>query len=459
PVGSSEYRWYAGGVVAPGSELNTPASNPTATGLQGGAGKKYTVEVTLLSSGCKSTATVILPDAKLLPTLSLATVDNSICDPTITSPSVQFNGKITATVTNQVGPITDYTFTYGAGMNAGVQSTNGYDKLNGGATAYTVFATQTSTGCVSATASVNITNTQVFPSITTSMVSSTNCTAAPNGSVTVSGVTPVGSSEYRWYSGGVVVPGSELNTPASNPTATGLQGGAGKKYTVEVTLLSSGCKSTATVILPDAKLLPTLSLATVDNSICDPTITSPSVQFNGKITATVTNQVGPITDYTFTYGAGMNAGVQSTNVYDKLNGGATAYTVFATQTSTGCVSATASVNITNTQVFPSITTSMVSSTNCTAAPNGSVTVSGVTPVGSSEYRWYAGGVVAPGSELNTPASNPTATGLQGGAGKKYTVEVTLLSSGCKGTATVILPDAKLLPTLSLATVDNSICDP
>src|SRR6185312_2437016 len=134
-----------------------------------------------------------------------------------------------------------------------------------------------------------------------SMVSSTNCTAAPNGSVTVSGVTPVGSSEYRWYSGGVVVPGSELNTPASNPTATGLQGGAGKKYTVEVTLLSSGCKITATVILPDAKLLPTLSLMASDNAVCDPALTSPSASYNGKVTATVTNQIGLLSDYTFAF--------------------------------------------------------------------------------------------------------------------------------------------------------------
>ena len=83
-----------------------PVKTCNTTDLQGGAGFDYTVLVTNQSNGCQNTAVVNVADEKILPALSLAATDNSICNPALTVPAVTFNGTVTATVTNMVGALT-----------------------------------------------------------------------------------------------------------------------------------------------------------------------------------------------------------------------------------------------------------------------------------------------------------------------------------------------------------------
>src|SRR5690606_2305890 len=150
---------------------------------------------------------------------------------------------------------------------------------------------------------------------------------------------------------------------ATNPTRTefnleDVQGGAGFDYTVLVTNLSNGCDNTAIVNVADARILPALSLAMTPNSICDPTIAG--TDFNGTVTAAVDNSgANALSDYAFTFGAGMNAGVTNGNIYEELNGGPTAYTVFAEHTPTGCVSPTVSIQVANAQDIPDLLTSSI----------------------------------------------------------------------------------------------------
>src|SRR5690606_26327234 len=123
-----------------------------------------------------------------------------------------------------------------------------------------------------------------------------------------------------------------------------IQGGAGQNYTVLVTNLSNGCQNTAVVNVADERVLPSISMTAVANTICDPGLTSPSIPFNGSVSVTVNNLVGALTDYTFVFGGG--AGTQGAspvhNTFNELNGGVT-YNAVATHTLTGCPSNLANV--------------------------------------------------------------------------------------------------------------------
>ncbi|MBS1681223.1 MAG: gliding motility-associated C-terminal domain-containing protein [Bacteroidetes bacterium] len=467
-----QFKWYDGSTVTPGSEKSFTA---TYANVQGGSGMNYTVQVTNQSNGCQNTATVLVGDSKVLPTLSLVSAPNTVCDPTLTSPAAQFNGSITATITNQGGnPLSDYTFTYGdpgaqtpGGGQQGSPTANAWSQLNGGATAYTVQVTQVSTGCASTPSNIKVTNTQAIPVITKSQLPSTNCApTAGNGSALVTDVDGAGVGtpyQFKWYDGSTVTPGSEKSFAA---TYANVQGGAGKNYTVQVTNQSNGCQNTATVLVGDSKVLPLISLVKADNTVCDPTLTNPSVQFSGSITTTITNiGLNPLSDYTFSYtggGAqtpgGGSKGSPTANVWSQLNGGASNYKVQVTQVSTGCKSSTKNIKITNTQTIPVITASQLASTNCApTAGNGSAMVTDVDGAGVGtpyQFKWYDGAAVVVGSEK---ALTATYANVQGGVGKNYTVQVTNQSNGCRNTATVLVGDNSALPVITLSETDNTSC--
>ena len=147
----------------------------------------------------------------------------------------------------------------------------------------------------------------------------------------------------------------------------GIQGGAGQNYTALVTNLSNGCQNSAVVNVADEKILPELRLVATDNTVCDPALTSPAVQFNGTVTATVDNMVGVIDDYTFVFGggAGVAGASPNHNTFTQLNGGIT-YDATATHTPTGCVSTPATVQVLNNHDIPELTTSSTGSTNTSA---------------------------------------------------------------------------------------------
>ncbi|MGC4023348.1 MAG: gliding motility-associated C-terminal domain-containing protein [Cyclobacteriaceae bacterium] len=456
---SFSYQWYTGSNT---SSIITGAINATLQNLQGGPTSDYTVLVTDLVSGCQNTATVLVTDGKVVPLISPNTTPNSVCDPLLTNPTVQFNGTITANISNQVGLLSDYSF---SSLGTGVQNNNLYSQLNTGT--YSLTVTQISTGCTSAATNAIIGNTKILPSITTTFSASTNCDPLlANGKAIVSDVDGAGTGspyKFEWYDGNTVS-GAVKATTAIYPN---VQGGSGEDYTVQVTNQSSGCQNTKTVLVGDSKVLPTLTFVEKDNTVCNPSLTNPSLQFNGKITTTISNQgANPLTDYTFTYAGGgaqtPTGGLQGSptaNVWDQLNGGPTAYTVQVKQISTGCVSVLGSVPVVNTQVLPSITTTFSASTNCDPLlANGKAIVSDVDGAGTGspyKFEWYDGNTVS-GAVKATTAIYPN---VQGGSGEDYTVQVTNQSSGCQNTKTVLVGDSKVLPTLTFVEKDNTVCNP
>src|SRR5690606_34357721 len=207
-------------------------------------------------------------------------------------------------------------------------------QLNGGPDAYTTVATHVPTGCVSSLVSIPVQNVQDLPDLTTASVASTNCVPGlENGEasgVTVDGVAAPGATYTYAWTGPASFPVTNAANNANTHQLVAVQGGAGFDYTVLVTNQAYGCQSTALVNVADASVLPVITLAAQDNGICDPALTNPPAQFTGRVTATVTNQVGVLTDYAFVFGGGNTAGIQTANVYDQLNGGPDAYTTVAT---------------------------------------------------------------------------------------------------------------------------------
>lgn len=462
------FEWYNGNVAAGAIQATTPAygNNTPGNGLQGGAGAFFTTLVRNITTGCENTATVLVGDASELPVLTLAAQDNTVCDPALTNPPTQFTGSVTATVTNQVGVLTDYAFVFGGGNTAGVQANNIYSQLNGGPDAYTAVATHTPTGCVSSLVSIPVQNVQDIPDLTTASIASTNCTPGlENGEasvVTVDGVAAPGATYTYAWTGPGSFPVTNAANNANTHQLTAVQGGAGFDYTVLVTNQVNGCQSTALVNVADARVIPVLALTPASNSICDPAIAN--TPFNGQVSAAINNipSGSTLASYFFEWSTGTTG--NGLNVLTGLDVGS--YTVTALHVATGCESAPYSAQVTNAKVLPVITTAQTPSQNCAGgAPDGVASVVDVLPVGQTyDYRWFNGNTVTATpdfSELNTTLTTSNYNNIQGGLNGvslfQYTVEVTIRESGCVNTAIVAVDDDSQLPVVSLTSIDNENC--
>jgi large repetitive protein len=448
-----------------GNDTSTPVVGNAATlaNRQGGVGAFFTVLVTNQSNGCQNTRTVEVPDSRVIPNLTLARTPNSICNASLTNPSVNFNGTATGTVTNPVGPIGGYTFEWHNGQLItdpvnGSSTNQNLINLNGGY--YTTRATQTSTGCVSSPVTVEVLNNTLIPVIASSAIGSTNCVPAlANGQALVTSVDAAGTGSpyvFAWHTG------NDTSTPVVGNAATlaNRQGGVGAFFTVLVTNQSNGCQNTRTVEVPDSRVIPNLTLARTPNSICNASLTNPSVNFNGTATGTVTNPVGPIGGYTFEWHNGqlitdpLNSSSTNQNLIS-LNGGY--YTTTATHTATGCVSSPVTVQVINNSIIPVIASNAIGSTNCIVAlANGQALVTDVDGAGIGSpyiFTWHTG------VDTTTPVVGNAATlaNRQGGVGAFFTVLVTNQSNGCQNTETVEVPDNQSIPLLTLSSTDNQNC--
>ncbi|HTJ52937.1 MAG TPA: VCBS repeat-containing protein, partial [Cyclobacteriaceae bacterium] len=326
---------------------------------------------------------------------------------------------------------------------------------------YQLIITDNTTLCKDLTPfNIQVKNSTVTPTLTLTPGTQTSCLPAnPNGSIVAAGLLNGASAplKYEWFLGDNTIAAFKTdNTSSTSTFSSGL--GSGQIYTVKVSTVTN-CSVTAKTTIPDNKVLPTVTLSATSNSIC-----APASSYNGKVTATVTNQVGSLTDYTFAFGpaGGTQGASPNHNVYAKLNGGIT-YTVIATYTSTGCSSVLTSIGVTNVQDLPDLTTGSTPSTNCIAGKEDGkatvLTVDGAAAPGANyTYAWT--GPTAPSFPVNV-ATNTSNTfqliKLQGGAGYDYTVLVTNTTNGCTNTAAVNVADAKVIPTITLAAVNNGIC--
>jgi hypothetical protein len=463
------FEWFTGNTTA------TPfgATTATITNLQGGATSFYTVRVTNGTTGCQNTSTVLVTDGKVLPLITYTTDPNTICNAALTSPSLQYDGAVHATISNQGSfPITDYNFVWeDEETDATVLTANGLagkDLLNRDSSLYTVVVEHISTGCFSSPVTAQVVMNVSLPIVSTNAVASTNCDPAlANGQALVTDVNGAGTGSpfiFQWYDGNNT---STIINGATSATLANKQGGVGEFYTVLVTDQSDGCQNTKIVEIPDAKVLPLFTLLASPNTICDASLTSPAKSYDGSIVATVTN-LGALglPDYNFewtdeeTNGLVLDAnGGGATLGEQLLNRDSSLYTLVVKQTSTGCVSNPVSEEIVIDVDLPVITASAVASTNCDPAlANGKALVTDVDGAGIGVpyvFQWFDGNTTTTAIGGATAA---TLNNLQGGVGEFYTARVTDQSNGCRNISIVEIPDNRVLPLFTLLATPNTICD-
>jgi hypothetical protein len=461
------FEWYVGQNTLP-ANLHTEVSgtNGSIAEKVKGGGQAYTVKAISVSQ-CFSTDDAVVNESLITPMVTLSSTPNGICDPALINGPPNFQGSVSASVTyagNPVVDFTDYAFEWYNGTQAigakRAETTSALSSLNTGF--YTLVVKRTDNACQATPKTAEVLNTTVVPVISTNAIGSTNCDPLlANGQASVTSVDGAGTGApyvFSWHSG------VDTSTPIAGATSATLanrQGGAGAFFTVLVTNQSNGCQNTATVLVPDSRVIPSITLAQTPNTICDASLTNPSVTFNGTATATVTNLVGPISGYTFTWHNGqlitdpVNATSTNQNLTN-INGGY--YTTVAKQTTTGCVSSPVSVQVQNSTALPVITTNVIGSTNCIPAlANGQALVTNVDGAGTAApyiFQWHTG--------VNTSAPIAAATSAtlanrQGGAGAFFTVLVTNQSNGCQNTATVEIPNNQSLPVVTLNSSDNENC--
>ena len=449
------FAWFVGQNTLPANaHTNVSGINGSVAEKVKGGGQAYTVRVTSALQ-CSAVADFVITEILNVPLVTLTPTPNSICDPALAG--TNFTGKVTAAVTFAGSPVTDFTnyslTWYNGSLASGTpraETTSVISSLDDGY--YTLVVKRTDLSCVSNPATAQVIDATVLPVIAANGNPSTNCDPLlANGSAIVTSVDGAGTGApftFKWHTG------INISTPiagAVNPALNNRQGGVGAYFTVLVTNTSSGCQNTSTVQVPDARVLPLISLTPSPNSICNPALTSPLINFNGAVAATVTNQVGLITDYTFAWSNGAT-------VEDLVNVTSGSYTLLAKHTPTGCVSDPAIAQVIDQTVLPVIGASAIASTNCIPGlENGQGIVNTIDanpPAAPNVLLWHKG------NDLSTPLTGETNALLdnrQGGVNELYTVLVTNQSNGCQNTTTVLIQDDRDYPVVTLSAIDNTIC--
>lgn len=466
------FEWFVGQNTLP-QNLHTAVSGTNgsiAEAVKGG-GQSYTVKITS-ALNCSATKDAVIQEIINLPVVTLTVTPNGICDEVLANK--KFSGAVSASVTfggSPVADFTNYSFTWFTGSSAigapRAETGNALIDLNTGF--YTVVVSRTDLKCTAAPNTGFVDDVRIIPNITANPVPSTNCTAAPNGSMIVTNVTSGATSGtgspfvFAWFNGvdeTVLIPGQ------TGSSLTGIQGGGAVLRTVRVTNTNDGCRSTNTQLIADNSLLPILQLEADPNSVCDPDRTLPRVEFNGEVRATISNAAqsqfsNPTFVFSWTNTTTGTALADTDATISQLNDGS--YKAIVTHQPTGCVSAPANIEVIPAKVPLVIDATANPSTNCLPVTgNGSVVINSVTAGATSGigspfiFQWHDG------ADLTTPIVGQTGSSIlnqQGGVGVFRTVLVTNHLDGCQMTDTKEISDARVMPVLQLAATPNSICDP
>ena len=472
------FQWHTG---ADTSSPIAGATSPELLNVQGGAGRNYTVLVTNSSSGCQSIAIVQVADAKALPLFTLAPTPNTICNATLTDPSVPFNGSVTATLTNSgANPLSDYRFDWtDEETNAvifsavGGPATSGEELTRRDSGNYTLVVEQISTGCISAPVTAQVIIDADLPVITVDATASTNCDPGlANGRVLVTdvdGSVPSGNYTFQWRKGNTFS-GSVIADAVASPDT--LQGGAGRLFTVQVTNKSDGCRNTETVEVPDAKILPLFTLATTPNTVCDATLTDPLTSYDGSATATINNRgLNPLSDYRFewtdedtntiVFSAVGGAPGQGEMLTQRDSG---YYTLVIRQSSTGCVSAPVTTKVDANFFLPLIDLAATPQTACVGRNGILAATVDETSIGGGAgqnagylFEWFEGNLTSGPVVSTITPTNGEVDQLAGNS--QYIVRVTRNSTGCRNTASTTLSENIVLPVTSIVVTDQTACAP
>ncbi len=407
-----------------GATITGSTTTATFTGLS--ASTTYTFTVTLQSSGCTSAASgnAVIPAQPVTPAApTVGSITNPTCS--VATGSVALSNLPASSWTVTANP--------GGATITGSTTTATFSGLAANTT-YNFTVTLQSSGCTSGSSSNAVIPAQpVTPSApVTGTITQPTCATA-TGSVGLSGL-PTSSWTVTASPGGAT-----LNGSTATATFSGLAANA--TYTFTVTLLSSGCTSTASgsVIINAQPVTPAVpTVGTITQPTC--TVATGSVALSNLPAANWVVTANP--------GGATISGNTTTTTFTGLTA-STTYTFTVTLQSSGCTSAASGNAVINAQpVTPSAPiVGTVTPPTCGLATGG-VSLSGL-PGSNWTLTAQPGGFTMTGNSTTT-----TFSGLPGGV--TYTFQVMLQSSGCTSVSSgnAVMPSQPVTPPAPVVSVVN-----
>ncbi|MEL6559320.1 MAG: LamG-like jellyroll fold domain-containing protein [Bacteroidota bacterium] len=475
-----EFDWYDGSSVDAANIRSE--KDPFLCGLSGG---QYTLVVTDNTTGCVSAPfTYQVEDTGAVPNFTLDatnSINNGVCDPALAT--TDNNGRITITPEDGSDP-SDYTYEWFDGDNTSAPGitgaiTNVLDEIDGGT--YTVRITQTSNSCdeIFQFSIIDETTDPVLPVAAANTTDLTVClggTGYPNGTISVTDASIVGSGPYtyRYYIGTSVDPdsliddddniflqidplSSTVGVTVSGSSTDNISGLTSGQYTVVAISTVSGCISNpVTVTVDEVQSAPVFDVDAIgagseNNAVCDITLAGGPTEYSGQISITqgTGSSPGPFSFQWYT-GSGTSSPItgETGQVLANIQGGT--YTVMITDDITNCTTLVEATIIddTNDPEIPDVTADVdiqdVSLCNgADGFPNGEIDVieANITsggPFGSGTYvfRYYFGSSVDPDSLITDGTSvfaqqgtTPPATGTVSTVNGANTDNITGLGVG------------------------------
>jgi gliding motility-associated-like protein len=343
----------------------------------------YWVEATNPANGCTASATATIPRDTAAPVIVIAAPAVLNCAP-----------QQTITLSATGGEAYDW---------SAPATPNGLTATTATPGIYTVTATHTDNGCT-ASKTVTVTQDIVAPVPTISAdVNPLTCVSL------VSTLSALGGDSYDWSAG--VTPSGSTGTV----TAAGT-------YFVTATQNSNGCKGTASFVVTENKVAPTIITA-ANNSVLTCAITSADLIANGADT------------YVWSPNSSTASPYNVTTAGD--------YTVVGTQNSNGCT-ASATITITQEITPPNLTATTNDIITC-AFPTATITAS-IPGNPSATYVWSNTVFIQSGAiaQVQTPDII-------------YDVTATLTSNGCTASASILVTGDLIPPNTAINPVDDITC--
>jgi gliding motility-associated-like protein len=323
---------------------------------------------------------------------------------TVDSPGVCAGNAATVTATPGTAGLYSYAWTVPVGASApGNVAT--FNTTTAGT--YSVIITNTTTTCVSTPASVNVT---INPLPTVTVNNPAVCEGVPATVTASPGV--AGSYSFAW-----TVPVGAA-TPGNVATFTTTTAGT---YSVVLTNTLTGCVSASASGTVTVSTNPTVS------------VNSPTVCAGAIAAVTATPGTAGTYSYAWTVPAGATAPGNVANFNTTIAG---TYSVVITNTSTTCVSPSASGNVT---INPTPTVTVNSSTVCSGTL-ATVTASPLS-AGVYDYAWTVPASATPPGNVATFTTTTAGT---------YSVVITNTTTGCFSTSASGTVVVNPLPTATIA---------
>lgn len=414
-AGTGTYTWTGPGVVAP-TNLNNV--NVTLPGT-------YTLTYGYSTSGCTTTANVVVTDRTAPPTVSIN------AGPYIkTCANISATSAITPTLTatGDANPLTSYEWSGPVGAN--------YSAINSIVTTVDLAGTYTITatnpyGCKSS-ASVTVTSSLTPPniSVTTPAINQLTCLAS---TVQVAGSSTTLPVSYLWTPDPATI-GATISTPTNNTTNVDKAG----VYWLKVTNTLNGCNASLPVTVTENKTVPTISLLNNNDIIPEITCSNTSVQLQATVVTV------PTATFSWSPGTGLSSGAY--NQYNEVSGTGI-YTATATHPISGCTD-TKTITVVPNYSTPTITILPDAPTITCAKPT--IILDGATSsANATNFVWTysAGGNITNGGTTNTATISTGAT---------YTLTAEHNITGCPASASVVITEDKAAPSVTVTGVPYTL---